>query len=409
MNETYSVEPSDKVSISKSEILTGKEKIKTPLGGDIPLSKILDKLVKEAELYEKLDNKKVHCYACQHNCKIPENSRGICQVRYNKKGALYSPFNYIAALQLDPIEKKPLFHVYPGINALTFGMMGCDFHCAYCQNWNISQTLRNADAGVRPRQFSAENIIQIAKQQNAQAIVSSYNEPLITSEWSQEIFKLAKKENLITAYISNGNASIEALEYIRPNTDCYKVDLKSFNEKNYRKLGGQLKNIINSIENIYKKGFWLELVTLLIPGFNDSKDEIKNMARFIKNISPDIPWHISAFHKDYKMKDPNNTEAKDLIKAVEIAYSEGLNFVYAGNRPGQVKNYQNTYCPKCKQLLVERIAYVVTKYNINSESCCNICNHKIPGLWSFNNREINLGKEEDIKTRRPKIIKTVQH
>jgi pyruvate formate lyase activating enzyme len=344
----------------------------------------LDQLTVEGELYEKLDDDKVRCYACGHRCMIFNGQRGICKVRFNREGKLLVPYGYTAGLQSDPVEKKPFFHVLPGADALTFGMLGCDFHCSYCQNWLTSQALRHDAAGVAPHTVSAREMVNTARRLGSRLVVSSYNEPLITAEWAGAVFKLAKEAGLTTGFVSNGNATPEALDYLRPLTDCYKVDLKSMRQKNYRELGGQLKHVLWTIEELHKRGFWVEVVTLVVPGFNDSNEELWEAARFIAGVSPDIPWHVTAFHKDYQMHDPDNTSVDTLIRASEIGAEAGLNFVYAGNIPGRVGRWENTYCPQCQQLLIARTGYWIDAYHLAPEGRCPNCQTAIPGIWWSN-------------------------
>lgn len=355
--------------------------IRKPLAGDVPIARTLDDLTREGTLYEKLDGKRVRCYACAHRCAISEGARGICQVRYNRGGKLFVPHGYVAALNPDPTEKKPFFHILPGSTTLTFGMLGCDLHCANCQNWEISQTLRDANAGASPMLASPEQIITVAKRTGAQLIGSSYNEPLITSEWAIEIFKLAQPHGIRGVYVSNGNATPEALDYMRPYVVGYKIDLKTMRDKNYRALGAPLQNILDAITLVKTMGFWLEIVTLVIPGFNDSNEELMDAARFIRSVSPEIPWHVTAFHPDYKMTGAGYTPSSTLIRAAEIGQEAGLNYVYAGNLPGRVKNYENTYCPKCNTLLVERYGYRIPQNHITHDGKCPKCDETIPGIW----------------------------
>ena len=217
--------------------------IRKPLAGDSALSTIIDPLVREAVLYERLSDDAVRCFACGHECRIKPGARGICQVRYNQGGKLMAPWGYVSSLNNDPIEKKPFNHVLPGSDVLTFGMLGCDMHCAYCQNWNISQALRDVEAGSELTQITPQQIVQLAGRYDARGIASSYNEPLITTEWAMDIFKLAKAAGLACMYVSNGNATREVLEYIRPYTDAYKIDLKSMRDANYRSLGAVLGRV----------------------------------------------------------------------------------------------------------------------------------------------------------------------
>jgi pyruvate formate lyase activating enzyme len=304
-------------------------------------------------------------------------------VRFNRGGTLMAPHGYVGALQCDPTEKKPLFHVLPGSKALTFGMLGCDYHCSFCQNWLTSQALRDPTAGVPPEEVSAETMVTMAEQLDAKVVTSSYNEPLITSEWAVEVFKLAKPKGFVTAYVSNGNATREVLEYLRPWLDCYKIDLKSMSAKSYRALGGKLESVLETVRMVYDMGFWMEIVTLLVPGFNDSDEEVREAARFLAGISPDVPWHVTAFHKDYKMTDPDNTGVRTLLRATEIGREEGLRFVYCGNLPGRVGDNENTVCPTCGKSLVRRYGYNIREYAVSSDGTCPDCGTAIPGIWSL--------------------------
>ena len=354
---------------------------------------MLDRLTQTGELYTKQADGSVRCFACGHRCLIRPGMRGICQVRFNKDGELRVPWGYVAALQADPIEKKPFAHVLPGATALTFGMLGCDFHCGYCQNWYTSQAMRDphSDESINlVRKISPRQMVDIAHRTQASVVVSSYNEPLITSEWAAAIFKEAKAAGLKCAYVSNGNNTPEVMEYLRPYLDAYKVDLKSMNDKNYRKLGGVLQNTLDGIKRARGMGLWVEVVTLVIPGFNDSNEELWDAARFLAGVSPDVPWHVTAFHKDYKMTDPNNTDAHTLQRAADIGREAGLHFVYAGNLPGRVGEYEDTVCPHCNTTLVKRRGYVIHAYQITAQGTCPKCGSKIPGVWPENPSAVNL-------------------
>ena len=349
-----------------------------------PLAEVLDAMTAEgaAELTEHLPDDALRCYACGHRCLIKNGKRGICKVRFNRGGRLRVPTNYVAALACDPTEKKPFFHVIPGSDTLTFGMLGCDLHCAYCQNWLTSQALRDDSAGTTPTIVTPDRLIAMAKAYGASMVGSSYNEPLITAEWAVEVFKKAQPEGFRTAFISNGNATPQVLDYLRPWTDCYKIDLKSMSDRNYRQLGGVVDNILETVKMVHERGFWEELVTLVIPGFNDSVDELKRAASFIASVSPDIPWHVTAFHQDYRMTENANTTAEQLIRACEIGREAGLRYIYAGNLPGKVGPWENTYCPSCNELLVERYGYLIRQMNVTPEGRCPSCKTTIPGSWS---------------------------
>ena len=315
----------------------------------------------------------LQCYACGHRCKIPPGKPGICKVRFNEDGELKVPTGYAAALQVDPTEKKPFFHVLPGSLAMSFGMLGCDFHCGYCQNWLTSQALRDPDAVAPPTDITPHQMVGLASKHNAKVVATTYNEPLITSEWAIDIFKEARKYGLVTSYVSNGNATPEVLDALHPWVDLYKVDLKGFNDRNYRKLGGVLQNTLDTIKMLHEQHFWLEIVTLIVPGFNDADEELKDIADFLTSISPDIPWHVTAFHADYKMTNRHDTTADMLLRAAEIGSRNGLRFVYAGNRPGQVGSSEDTNCPTCNELLIKRFGCHIRSYRLAKDGSCPHC------------------------------------
>ena len=344
----------------------------------------LDVFTIRGDLFEKLDSGVVRCVACAHRCKINPGRRGVCQVRFNAGGELRVPWGYVAALQADPIEKKPFSHFLPGATALTFGMLGCDFHCGYCQNWLTSQVLRDPASNVAlnlVRQISPQEVVKAARRVQAEVVVSSYNEPLITSEWAVAVFKEAKTAGLKCAFVSNGNATPEALDFLQPWIVAYKVDLKGFNDHRYRSLGGTLKNVTETIQMLHARGLWLEVVTLVVPGFNDSPAELRSIAKFLASVSRDIPWHVTAFHPDYKMTDPPPTQAAALVQAAEAGAEEGLRFVYAGNAPGHVGEWENTRCPGCGETLIQRYGYLIRAYKITAAGTCPRCATAIPGLW----------------------------
>jgi pyruvate formate lyase activating enzyme len=548
---------------------------------DSPLATVLDTLTVPGELYEKRPDGAVTCYACGHRCLIKPGRRGICQVRFNQEGELRVPWGYVGALQCDPTETKPFFHVYPGSDTLTFGMLGCDLHCPYCfapetaivtdqgiqsigdlfelgtrrlstpegevsqpngmramtasgqwrrveqvfkhqysgdltviravnlptlrctpdhsvyvtldptvpvekmpageltakhflavprgvgsiipetvemagvaepyplgsgghpghqrmgllrwvsswyttadfflvpicevvkasydghvynmevegehnylanfalvancQNWVTSQALRDPAsevAGARPQVVTPQQLVALARQQGAQLVGSSYNEPLITSEWAAAVFKEAVAAGLKCVYISNGNATREVLEYIRPYVSGYKIDLKTMSDRSYRKLGAVLQNVLDGIQMVHQMGFWLEIVTLVIPGFNDSTEELMDAARFLAALSPDIPWHVTAFHQDYKMTAPDNATVGHLIRAAEIGQEAGLRYVYAGNLPGQVGDYEHTFCHQCRQRLITRFGYRILDYALTAQGACPRCGTLVPGVWT---------------------------
>ena len=347
------------------------------------LAERLDRLTRPADLVEPLEEGAVRCLACAHRCRIQPGRRGICKVRFNREGELRAPWGYTAGVGLDPVEKKPFNHFLPGQRVLTFGMLGCNFHCAFCQNWETSQTLRDDAAqmsGATIQPVQPADLVNYALRNGAAAIASSYNEPLITTEWAVEIFKLAKPAGLRCAYVSNGYATPEVLEYLLPWLTAYKVDLKSMQAANYRALGGQLNAVLDTITNAHALGLWVEIVTLVIPGFNDSTEELWEAARFITSVSPDIPWHVTGFHPDYHM-DGTPTPPDSLQRAAEIGQEAGLHYVYAGNLPGRVGSLEDTHCPHCQQVLIHRLGYTVLENHLTPAGTCPACGTAIPGIW----------------------------
>jgi pyruvate formate lyase activating enzyme len=358
------------------------------------MATLADQLARQtrpAELYRPLDRNRVECFACGHRCPIGPGFSGVCKVRFNLDGKLYAPFGYVSSVFCDPIEKKPFFHALPGTRAFSFGMLGCDLHCGYCQNWVTSQALRDIQSTLDFTTTTPDELVRIALRQGATCMVSTYNEPLITAEWAVAVFRAARKAGLKTGFVSNGNATPEVLEYIRPWTDFYKVDLKSFDATHYRELGGRIGPILESIGRIHQMGFWLEVVTLIVPGFNDSDEQLRGTAEFLAGISRDIPWHVTAFHKDYKMQGPDNTPASTLIRAAAIGRAAGLHYVYAGNLPGETDGLEDTKCPSCGAVLIERFGFRVMRNRMVAYGGCPDCGASIPGVWG----DFRRGHRED--------------
>ena len=346
------------------------------------LADVLAAHTKEGELWEPIDRDRIRCYACGHECPLPDGALGVCKVRFNRGGRLQVPWGYVSGVQCDPIEKKPFFHVVPGSLAYSFGMLGCDLHCSYCQNWVTSQALRDPAAVAPPRRATPDAMVDEARRLDARVLVSTYNEPLITGEWAVEIFKTAKQAGLLTGFVSNGNATPRALDYLRPWIDLYKVDLKSFDDRHYRQLGGRLQPILDTIRRLHAMDIWVEIVTLLIPGFNDSDDELERLTSFIAEVSPQIPWHVTAFHATYRMTDREDTSADMLARAAAIGRSNGLRFVYAGNRPGNVGDLEDTRCATCRTPLIERWGYEIRSCRVTPDGRCPSCETPVPGRWS---------------------------
>lgn len=363
--------------------------MKTPVANEVQ-AYVMDMRTAQGSLYH-TEGDSLRCVACGHRCLIGDDKRGICKVRFNRGGELFVPWGYVAGLQSDPVEKKPFFHVLPSSDALTFGMLGCDLHCSYCQNWNTSQALRDAQATGGMQNVTPQQLVAVARREGSRLVVSSYNEPLITAEWAVAVFQEAVQAGLLCAFVSNGNATPEVLDFLKPWIRAYKIDLKSFSDRHYRSLGGTLNNILDTIRMVHERGLWLEVVTLVIPGFNDSEQELRAAAKFLASVDRNIPWHLTGFHKDYKMTDPPDTAAQQLVRAAEIGREQGLRFVYAGNRPGQVGAWENTHCPDCNATLIERIGYLIRAYHLTPEGCCPSCQATIPGIWPSDPSTVRTG------------------
>lgn len=325
---------------------------------------------------------KLICVACAHRCKLADGARGLCLVRRRLGSSLAVPWGYTAGVAVDPIEKKPFFHFLPGARALSFGMLGCDLHCPYCQNWFSSQTLRDPGAGNHAVPVEPRTLIEAAVERGCRVISATYNEPLITSEWSHDIFALARPAGLRTTYVSNGHATSEVLDYLGPLLDGCKVDLKAFSDATYRTLGGRLQPVLDTIAALAQRGVWVEVVTLVVPGLNDSAAELGEIAAFIASVSVEIPWHVTAFHPDYQMTERPRTSAAALLRAAEIGAAAGLRFVYAGNLPGHTGDLEDTRCPQCKTTLIRRRGFAALDSRLGLDGHCPECRTVIPGRWA---------------------------
>jgi pyruvate formate lyase activating enzyme len=333
-------------------------------------------------LIESQANGDVQCFACGHRCVVKPGRDGVCRVRFNDGGTLRVPWGYVGALACDPIEKKPFFHLLPGRDALTFGMLGCDFHCGYCQNWVTSQMMRDPRAVAPAQSITAGRRAELAIEHDAPVLASSYNEPLITSEWAVEVFTEARRRGLRCAYISNGNGTPQVLDYLRPHVQAYKVDLKTFNDRHYRQLGGVLENVTNTIRLLKQRDFWVEIVTLVVPGFSDDADDLRRMADFLASVDPLMPWHITAFHPDYKMSDGYRpTRAEELLKIVDYGRHAGMKYLYSGNLPGRVGDGENTRCHHCDATVVRRCGFAVLENRLDKGGICPNCRKTLPGIW----------------------------
>lgn len=329
-----------------------------------------------AVLWESLAEQKVHCFACAHYCIIKPGQFGICGVRKNIEGELFTNvYENPVAVHSDPIEKKPLFHFLPGSRALSLGTAGCNFHCDFCQNYEISQMRGDKVAG---EYLSVNEAVGMAENHGCDSIAYTYNEPVVFIEYVLDMATEAHRRGLKNVYISNGFESKEALELIRDRIDAMNIDLKSFSDKFYRKLcKGRLEPVLETIRRAYEKGIWIEITTLIIPGENDSEEEIRDIAYFIASVSKDIPWHISRFFPTYKMNHLLPTPLKTLDKAIRIGLEAGLRYVYTGNTPGE---HNITLCEGCGQKLIIRNRYELTHIHLTKD-CCSHCGHKLPGVF----------------------------
>jgi pyruvate formate lyase activating enzyme len=335
-------------------------------------------MAKEAYLYKKLDKNKVRCNLCAHRCVIHEGKAGICVVRANKNGSLYSLiYDKVISENIDPIEKKPLFHFLPGTKSYSIATPGCNFKCFFCQNWQISQM--PCDHGlVEGRNIPPEKIVSDALSGGCKSISYTYTEPTIYFELAYDTAKLAHSKNLKNIFVTNGFMTGDCLEMIAPYLDAANVDLKSFSEDFYReKIGGRLKPVLANIKHMYELGIWIEVTTLLIPGLNDSDRELESIAGFLSGISNTIPWHISAYYPNYK-SGIEPTDIESILRACHIGKNAGLKYVYGGNIRSD--ECENTICPGCGKTVLKRSGFYVTDNKIINGQC-GYCGKKIDGVF----------------------------
>ena len=336
--------------------------------------------MKLSSYYKKLANRAVRCTLCRHRCIIREGESGICRIRVNKEGKLYSlVYGYPIALHIDPIEKKPLFHFLPGSNALSIATVGCNFRCKFCQNWDISQLPRDYNR-VEGYKVSPEEVVGAALRSGSTIISYTYTEPTIFFEYALDISKLAVKKGIKNTFVTNGYVTEEALKDITPYLHGANIDLKSMNPKFYASVvGARLNEVLDGIKTYKKFGIWLEITTLIIPRYNDSEDELREIARFIRDeLGDGTPWHVSRFYPAYKFKHVPSTQISAVRRAREIGLEEGLKYVYTGNIPGNAG--EDTHCPSCGEVLIRRWGFSVVEYNITNGKC-RFCGEKIDGVW----------------------------
>ena len=335
--------------------------------------------MKEAMLYSPLEEGKVRCYLCNHHCIISPSKRGICGVRENQEGKLYTlVFGRAISLNVDPIEKKPIFHLYPGSTSFSIATVGCNFRCLQCQNHEISQM--PADQGrIDGSTVAPSKIVSLAKEHRCESISYTYTEPTIYFEYAYETAALASKDGIKNIFVTNGYMTEEALKTIQPYLDAANVDLKSFQEKFYKEIcGSRLKPVLENLKLMREMGIWVEITTLVIPTLNDSDKEFEEIAQFIVSLGPEVPWHISAFYPTYKMLNLPRTPASLLQRAREIGIKAGLRYVYWGNIPGE--EGEDTFCPQCGRKVIERVGFRVVKNDVVKGECLH-CHTKIDGIW----------------------------
>lgn len=335
--------------------------------------------MKEALLYDKKEDKKVLCRLCGHRCIISDGKFGICNVRQNIEGALYThSYGNLISANVDPIEKKPIFHLLPGSVSYSIATAGCNFRCDFCQNWQISQKKEADKLGITPIYTPPEKIVREAKHSGCKTISYTYTEPTIFFEYALEIARPAKEDGLYNVFVTNGYMTKECLDMLKGLLDAANVDLKSFSEDYYHKTcGAHLEPVLESIEYMRKLNIWVEVTTLVVPGLNDSEEELKKIASFLAGVDKTIPWHISKFHPMYRLDNLPQTPFATLKKAYQIGKAAGLHYVYLGNVPGEG---ESTFCYNCNEVLIERIGYFV-KRNIIKEGVCPKCKSKIAGIW----------------------------
>ncbi len=342
--------------------------------------------MKEAMLYEKLADRRVRCHLCAHRCVIAPGRKGVCLVRENRDGTLYTLVYGLPLSQaVDPIEKKPLFHFYPGSTAFSIATVGCNFRCTFCQNWDISQMPRE-QGRIVGRQATPEEVVRAAARYGSRSIAYTYTEPTIFFEYSYDIARLAHAQGIASVYVTNGYMTREMLELFQgvtadhePWLDAANVDLKAFRDETYKKVcGARLQPVLDALKAMKELGVWVEVTTLVVPGMNDSAEELRDIARFLAGeLGVETPWHVSRFHPDYKMRDRGPTPVATLRQAYELGREAGLRYVYVGNLPGA--HLEDTLCPNCGQVVIGRWGFQVTTRHARDGKCA-YCGTPIDGV-----------------------------
>jgi pyruvate formate lyase activating enzyme len=337
--------------------------------------------MKKAYLYNEQENQKVQCLLCNHRCVIADGQRGICGVRENRSGTLFSlVYGKVIAAHCDPIEKKPLFHFLPGTRSYSIATVGCNFRCLFCQNADISQMPADHDQ-IMGNNMTPDQIVKEALDLKSNTISYTYTEPTIYFELAVDTARLAVSKGLKNVFVSNGYMTEECLKDIFPDLHAANVDLKAFSQSFYKEqCGAKLEPVLNTLELMKEMGVWIEVTTLLIPGLNDSDEELKEISQFLANLDPNIPWHISRFHPTYRLSGIHSTSPDTIRRARDLGYEAGLKYVYSGNLPGD--KGEKTFCHKCGALLIDRFGFNVMK-NTLEENRCPKCSSEIPGFWTY--------------------------
>ncbi|QOY51955.1 AmmeMemoRadiSam system radical SAM enzyme [Candidatus Sulfurimonas baltica] len=337
-----------------------------------------------AWLSKRLESGKILCQACAQACKLDEGEYGICGVRRVEEGELrLLVYGLAAAVNVDPVEKKPMFHFLPKSRAFSVGTVGCNFSCKFCQNYDISQYPKEHEHKIIGHELPPESIVKLALENGCDSIAYTYNEPVVFFEYTYDTAKLAHERGLKNIYVTSGFETHKAIDLLEPYIDGMNIDIKSFSDEFYKEIcGARLEPVLECVRYAHKKGIWVEITTLLIPGKNDSDDEIRSIAKFLANIDTSIPWHLSAFHPTYKMLEPPRTPESTLLRAYNIGQEEGLKYLYIGNVDNE--DYESTYCPKCNKRVIDRsgnIGQFVTN-ELNENGSCPKCGYKLDGIWS---------------------------
>jgi pyruvate formate lyase activating enzyme len=334
--------------------------------------------MKEAMFYEKLADEKVRCYLCAHRCTIHEGKKGICGVRTNKNGTLYSlVYGKLISLNVDPIEKKPLFHFYPASHSFSIATVGCNFKCKHCQNYEISQFPHVHD-DVPGKNISPEQVVDAAAQAGCKSISYTYTEPTIYFEFAYECARVAHERGIKNVFVSNGYMGPEAARTVAPCLDAINIDLKGSDAFYKNICGARLRPVMETIQLMKELGVWVEVTTLIIPSLNDSDEDLDAIIGFIQSVDPGIPWHVSQFYPTFELMDQPRTPVDTLKRARERGLQKGLKYVYEGNVPGE--GTENTYCHNCHEMLVERFGYRIVNNNMKNGSCLK-CHENVDGIW----------------------------